>query len=81
MDLKLRVDFEREAPGRWIADVIDLPGVMGYGTTKADAFRKVQALALEVIADRIKHGEHPLTGQPARRRAVGAIGFAYAQAV
>ena len=61
------VEFEREAPRTWFADVVDLPGVMAYGTSKADAFRKVQALALEVVADRLKHGEDPMTGRPARQ--------------
>jgi predicted RNase H-like HicB family nuclease len=46
-----RISFEREADGRWIAEVPDLPGVMAYGDTRADAERAVTALALRVIAD------------------------------
>lgn len=57
--MRLRVEFEQEEDGRWIADVAELPGVMVYGTTPADALAKCQALALRVLADRIEHGEVP----------------------
>lgn len=67
--LRLKVELERESEGRWIADVVTLPGVMVYGRTEAEAFRAAQALAHEVIADRLKHGEDPLTGKRARRKA------------
>ena len=53
----LRIDFEREEDGRWIAEIPDLPGVMCYGETKDRALAKVTGLALHVIADRIEHGE------------------------
>jgi predicted RNase H-like HicB family nuclease len=49
----LRVEFDRETDGRWIAEVIDLPGVMAYGATRAEALAIVEALAAIVIADRI----------------------------
>lgn len=62
--LKLKLELEREAKsGRWIADIVTLPGVMVYGATKAQATRKAQALALEVIADRLARGEDPLSGR------------------
>jgi len=51
-----RVEFDRETDGRWIAEVPDLPGVLVYGETRDDAFAHVQALALRVIANRIKEG-------------------------
>jgi predicted RNase H-like HicB family nuclease len=51
--MKLRVEFDRETDGRWIAEVIDLPGVMAYGTTREEALANVDALAQIVIADRI----------------------------
>lgn len=57
IDMKLRVEFERETDGRWIADVTDLPGVMAYGQTREEALAAVEALALRVIADRIENGE------------------------
>ncbi len=51
------VEIEQEEDGRWIAEVVDLPGVLAYGTTPAEAKAKVQALALRVVADRLEHGE------------------------
>jgi predicted RNase H-like HicB family nuclease len=63
MSLVLRVEIEKESEGRWIADVVNMPGVMVYGRSPKEAFRSAQALALEVIADRLKHGENPLTGK------------------
>ncbi len=55
--LKLRIETEPESDGRWIAEVPDLPGVMCYAPTQADAVVKVKALALRVIADRLEHNE------------------------
>jgi predicted RNase H-like HicB family nuclease len=53
----LKIEIEREADGRWIGEVPELPGVLAYGATEAEARRKVTALALRVIADRIEHSE------------------------
>ena len=53
----LRIEIEREEDGRWLGEVVDLPGVMAYGVTEAVARRNIEALALRVIADRIEHGE------------------------
>ena len=52
-----KVEIEQEEDGRWIAEVMDLPGVLAYGQTPEEARAKVQALALRVIADRLEHGE------------------------
>ena len=54
-----RVEIEREADGRWLAEVIDLPGCMAYGATSEEALAHAQALALRVLADRLDHGERP----------------------
>ncbi len=54
---RLTVEFAREADGRWLADVPELPGVMAYGKSRKAAMAAVQALALRVIADRLEHGE------------------------
>jgi predicted RNase H-like HicB family nuclease len=51
------VEFDRETDGRWIADIPALPGVMVYGKTRNRALTAVEALALRVMADRLKHGE------------------------
>jgi predicted RNase H-like HicB family nuclease len=55
--MNLKIETEREEDGRWIAEVPDLPGVMCYGVTRADAVCKVEALALRTVADRIENGE------------------------
>jgi predicted RNase H-like HicB family nuclease len=55
--MHLRIELDREIDGRWIADVPDLPGVMVYGRTRMEAIATVRALASEVVADRIEHGE------------------------
>jgi predicted RNase H-like HicB family nuclease len=49
-----RVEFEREKDGRWIAEIIDLPGVMAYGKTRAEALAHVKAIALRMLADEIE---------------------------
>ena len=51
------IELEREEDGRWIAEVVDLPGALAYGASEAAARAKVQALALRVVADRREHGE------------------------
>ncbi len=50
------VEYEREDDGRWLAEVIELPGVLAYGGTENEAIAKAQALALRVLADRLEHG-------------------------
>jgi predicted RNase H-like HicB family nuclease len=52
--MDFQIEFEREDDGRWIAEIVDLPGVMAYGATKHEAESKVQAIALRVLADRIE---------------------------
>ena len=51
------VEVELEEDGRWIGEVIDLPGVMTYGSTREEAVARAKALAFRVLADRIEHGE------------------------
>lgn len=55
--LKLTVEVEQEEDGRWIADVVDFPGVMVYGSTPQRALHAAKALAFRVLADRIETGE------------------------
>lgn len=55
--MQLHVEIEREQDGRWLAEVLELPGVMVYADSQQDALRKVQALALQVLADKLQHGE------------------------
>jgi predicted RNase H-like HicB family nuclease len=53
----LRVEVEREEDGRWIAEVIELPGVLTYGDTRDEAIERAKAMSLRVLADRLEHGE------------------------
>jgi len=55
--MNLQIELEREDDGRWIAEVLELPGVMTYGKDRGDAIAQVQALALRVLADRLEHGD------------------------
>ncbi len=55
--MKYNIKFDKEADGRWIAEIADLSGVMAYGATKEEAAAKVEALALRVIAEKIELGE------------------------
>ena len=54
---RFTIEVEQEQDERWIAEVLELPGVMTYGDSPEDAMIKVQALALRVVADRLEHGE------------------------
>jgi predicted RNase H-like HicB family nuclease len=51
------VELERENDSRWIAEVVDLPGVLVYGDTPERALSGARTLALRVLADKIKCGE------------------------
>ena len=51
------VEYEREDDSRWLAEVIELPGVLAYGQTSDEAIAKAQALALRVLADRLENGD------------------------
>jgi predicted RNase H-like HicB family nuclease len=53
----LTVNLDHEEDGRWIAEVTELPGVLVYGQTQADAMARVKALSLRILADRIDHDE------------------------
>lgn len=57
MVMTFRVESEQEEDGRWLAEVLELPGVLAYGGSSEEAVAKAQALALRVLADRLEHGE------------------------
>ncbi len=52
-----RIEVEVEEDGRWIAEVLELPGAMAYGATRDDAIARAKALALRALAERLEHGE------------------------
>jgi predicted RNase H-like HicB family nuclease len=58
-EVNLTIDLDREEDGRCIAEALEIPGVMCYGETRDEAIGNVELLAIDVIADRIAHGELP----------------------
>jgi predicted RNase H-like HicB family nuclease len=54
-----RVETEPEADGRWIAEIVDVPGILAYGATEKEAVASAQALALRILADRIEQQKEP----------------------
>ena len=51
------IDLEREADGRWLGEIRELPGVLAYGRTRDEAIDRTRELASRVLADRLEHGE------------------------
>ena len=54
-----KIETELETDGRWIAEIVDVPGVLAYGATEKEAMASAQALALRVLADRIEQEKEP----------------------
>ena len=48
----LVVEFGREEDGRWIAEAVDIPGVLAYGKTRDEALAAVQELAAQALTKR-----------------------------
>ncbi len=48
--MNLRIEYEQETDGRWLAEVPQLPGVLRYGRTADDATSMVEVLALRTKA-------------------------------
>jgi len=67
--MKLSIELEQEADGRWIAEVPELRGVLVYGDSQVSAAQAARAMAFRVLADQIENGEL----QPA---AVDSVSFA-----
>jgi predicted RNase H-like HicB family nuclease len=55
--MRFTIEVDQEDDGRWLAEIPELPGVLVYGQTRAEAIARVQALALRVLGDRLEHGE------------------------
>ncbi len=55
--MNFTIEQEQESDGRWLAEVLELPGVMAYGVTSLEALSKAEVLALRVIADQLEHRE------------------------
>ena len=60
--MHLTMETEVEEDGRWLAEIIEIPGAMQYGRSRAEAIARAEALALalRVLAERIESGEQPL---------------------
>ncbi len=61
--MNLKIEVEHETDGRWLAEVLELPGCLAYGKNQAEAVARVKALALRVLADRLEHGEPVPAGE------------------
>jgi predicted RNase H-like HicB family nuclease len=48
VDVKLTIEIDREADGRWIAEVPEL-NVLLYGDSKQDAIQRAQSAAREIV--------------------------------
>ena len=55
--MKFELECEREDDGRWLAEVVQLPGVLAYGQSANEAMSKAEVLALRVLAEQLEHGE------------------------
>ena len=55
--MTLPIELEQEDDGRWLGEIRDLPGVMAYGATRAEATTATRLLAMRMLAERIEHGE------------------------
>lgn len=51
--MNFTIEQEQESDGRWLAEVLELPGVMAYGASSTEAVSKAEVLALRVIAEQL----------------------------
>lgn len=49
--MNFQIECEQEDNGRWIAEVVGIPGVLVYGNTADEAMSKAEILALRALAD------------------------------
>lgn len=67
----MKIEVEREEDGRWIAEVAELPGVLAYGASMAEARGKAEALALRrlrVCLDKVRHLKKSITNETYAKR-------------
>ena len=55
--MQFTLECELEDDGRWLAEVVDMPGALAYGASAGEAMVKAEALALRALAERLEHGE------------------------
>jgi predicted RNase H-like HicB family nuclease len=57
--MNYKIEIEQEEDGRYIAEIVELSGVLVYGDSQEEAISKVRVLALRVLADQIEREELP----------------------
>jgi predicted RNase H-like HicB family nuclease len=62
--MNFTLECAHEVDGRRIAEVPELPGVLSYGDSTADAMSKAETLALRIIDDRHENGDIQLLQGP-----------------
>lgn len=55
--MHLTVEVDREDDGRWIASLVEVPGVMAYGAPRHEAIICTLTLLVDVLRERAEHGE------------------------
>ena len=50
-------EFAQEADGRWIFDVVGLPGCVAYGANQTEAINRAMDLAIAVLTEKNVAGE------------------------
>jgi len=58
--MQFQVEFDREEDGRWIAEIVNLPGALAYGTTREEALAAVEAIALRALAEKLENERESL---------------------
>lgn len=45
------IECEREADGRWIAEIVQIRGAMAHGNSREQAMTRAVEIALQMISD------------------------------
>jgi predicted RNase H-like HicB family nuclease len=53
--MKFHIECETEEDGRWLAEVLEMPGAMAYGSTADEAMARAEAIALRASAEQLEH--------------------------
>ncbi|OGI66295.1 hypothetical protein A3A95_01825 [Candidatus Nomurabacteria bacterium RIFCSPLOWO2_01_FULL_39_18] len=54
---KYTIETEQETDGKWIAEVLEIPGVLAYGATLEQAQANAEVLALRVLAEEMEENK------------------------
>ena len=47
---RLNVEVEQEVDGRWLAEVMNVPGAMAYGSSPEEATDRAKAIARDALS-------------------------------